>query len=548
MEIDRCLDVLCLLYGSRAKALLAEIRLLIDEYRLKDALPRVVFDQRDVFMIAYGDSIIPSEGRPIAALTDFISRRLSGVFNSLHILPFYPYSSDDGFSVTDYLKVRDDLGTWADVHEAARHVRVMADLVLNHISARSGWLSEYLAGGSGFGGLAIEYQQDFDYSRVIRPRTTPLFTEVHGRRLWTTFGPDQVDLDYSEPATLLRMLRVLGAYLNHGVGAVRLDAVGFLWKESGSTCMNLPGAHHVVSIIRAFMEDCAGGAVLVTETNVPHAENVSYFGKGSPEAHVVYNFALPPLILHAYFSHDASLLRDWAKKELFGEKDRAFLNFTASHDGIGLRPLEGIVAAPEIEGIISRVVSAGGAVSYRDMGGKKAPYEINATFVDAVTSVSGADRADMRPFLGSQALAMWLPGIPAVYINSLFGLRNWEKGVAETRRLRTINRYKMTLEEAESMADGDYTPLAGVYDEYKRLLDLRVSNPVFSPDAKADYPYMAEGVFAVLRSKGRDSALCLVNLTAEAVPLSALDTRGHGRAILGDGVTLEPFGAEILVP
>ena len=309
-----------------------------------------LWSERDALLITYGNSVMDGVHKPLDLLHDFLLRRLKGTINSVHILPFFPYTSDDGFAVSDFRSVNPQLGDWPDIQRIATEFQLMSDLVLNHVSSQSNWFTDYLQDKSPYDRFFFEASPDDDLSAVVRPRTTPLLREVETtsgpRHVWCTFSHDQVDLDFRNPEVLLEFLRIIRLHVDNGVGIIRLDAVAFLWKEVGSPSIHLPQTHAVIQLMRHLCDYASEKIILLTETNVPKSENLSYFG-GGREAHAIYNFPLPPLILHAMMSGNAQYLRAWQRAMPPAPMGCAYLNFTASHDGIGMRPAEGLLPEDE---------------------------------------------------------------------------------------------------------------------------------------------------------------------------------------------------------
>ncbi len=395
------------------------------------------FSERDVVLITYGDQIQEPGVAPLHSLHDVLSQQVGDVINTVHILPFYPYTSDDGFSVTDYLAVDPALGDWDDVQRLGADFRLMFDAVINHMSQAGEWFQAYLRDEAPFSGYFISVDPAADLSQVVRPRTSPLLTPFDAaggaRHVWTTFSADQVDLNYADTNLLLAIVDVLLTYVEMGARLIRLDAIAFLWKEIGSSCLHLAQTHHIIRFLRAVLDATAPDVLLVTETNVPHADNVSYFGDGHNEAQMVYNFTLPPLTLHAFQSGDARRLTAWAQTLETPSADTAFFNFMASHDGIGLRPVEGILSPNEVDALARRVEAHGGFVSYRtNADGSQSPYELNIVYYDALNDPNAgeAQETQVARFLCSQAILLSLVGAPGIYVHSLFGSRNWRRGRA----------------------------------------------------------------------------------------------------------------------
>ena len=313
---------------------------------VEESNPRDVNDssltQADSILITYGDLLRREGTPPLRVLHGFLKEHLKGTVSAVRILPFYPYSSDDGFSVIDYWQVNKELGSWDDISRIGQDFDLMVDAVVNHISSKSKWFQAYLNGDPEYLDFFIEADPDLDYSTVVRPRALPLLTEFEtrmGRRhLWTTFSADQIDLNFASPEVLKEWIKLFFFYIQQGARFIRLDAVGYLWKEIGTSCIHLDETHRVVQLLRAVAELANPAAKIVTETNVPHNDNISYFGNGSNEAHMVYQFPLPPLVLHTFIQEDCRALSQWAHSLEDPPGDATFFNFLASHDGVGLMP------------------------------------------------------------------------------------------------------------------------------------------------------------------------------------------------------------------
>ncbi|MGE4549843.1 MAG: alpha-amylase family glycosyl hydrolase, partial [Opitutales bacterium] len=406
------------LYGAAAEPLLERFYHMLGRYGvgLQTMPPGKRWSERDTVLITYADMVQGEEDRPLAALRKLCAERLKGAISTIHLLPFFPWSSDDGFSVVDFREVEASYGDWDDVRALGSEFDLMFDLVLNHCSVRSEWFKEYVSGVEPASNYFLEAEPETDLSAVARPRSSPLLTPVTTRsgerHLWTTFSADQADLNWRCPDLLFEFLDIIMLYLSMGCRILRLDAVAYLWKEIGTTCLHLPQTHEVIKLLRDFLEVVAPETILLTETNVPHEENVSYFGRGD-EAHLVYQFSLPPLILHGLLEGNSRHLTDWASRLAPPPKGCSYLNFTASHDGIGLRPLEGILSPEEVFQLATKVEGRGGHVSMRSGDdGAEIPYELNVTYFDAL-SEPGDDALTEARFRCSQAVALAMQGIPA---------------------------------------------------------------------------------------------------------------------------------------
>jgi sucrose phosphorylase len=477
---------------------------------------------------------------PLHTLARFARKHLKHAFSAVHVLPFCPYSSDDGFSVKDYRAVDPALGTWDDLLELGDDFDLMFDLVLNHASSESEWFHDYLRGIAPARDFFIEVEPDTDLSAVVRPRSLPLLTEVetpYGRRLvWTTFSADQVDLDFSNPDVLFEFIDILCMYASKGMRIVRLDAIAYLWKSLGTTCIHLPETHEIVKLLRDVLAMVAPHVLILTETNVPHQENISYFGE-CDEAHIVYQFSLPPLLLHALHTANADYLAAWAQSVSDPPSGCTYLNFTASHDGVGVRPLQGLVPPGEFNQLVETVRARGGHVSTkRNRDGSDSPYELNITYFDAL---GGSDRLQVERFICSQAIALGLKGIPALYFHSLTATPNYRAGVKRTGMPRTINRMKWRLTGLQAKLRETGSPTRRVFTELTRLLGIRSMQPAFHPDARQEVMRGDPRVFALARiSEAPAQAIyCVSNVTGDRVD-GLLHEVFPGQALPQDAVDL----------
>ncbi|VGO12730.1 Sucrose phosphorylase [Pontiella desulfatans] len=518
-----------------------------------------LWDETSSVLITYGDMVQQEGEAPLAVLKRFADQYLGGAIDTVHILPFCPYSSDDGFSVINYRVVDPDLGSWKDVQELGHGFRLMYDLVLNHCSRKSKWFADYVADIAPFRDFFIEADPENDLSGVTRPRALPLLTPVQTRHgdthVWTTFSDDQMDLNFANPDVLFEFLDILLFYISTGATIIRLDAIAYLWKQIGTSCIHLKQTHEVVKLMRDLLDMVAPDVVLLTETNVPHEENISYFGKGD-EAHMVYQFSLPPLLLHGLMNGDATYLTNWAASLNELPEKCTYFNFTASHDGIGVRPLQGIVPNEELMKLADRVKSLGGHVSTKaNPDGSESPYELNITYFDALGDhPESVTDAHMARFLCSQTVAMELRGVPAVYFHSLTGTRNNYAGVEETGRARTINRLKWNEGELENVLSDPHSHPARIMKEYVRRLQCRAQHKVFHPDAAQNIINLGSEWFAVEREWKEQRIICISNFTDQYRELKVDDRLYRlnraaacsdllsGRRYMGDGKVI-PFDA-----
>ena len=525
---DKIIQVLTDLYGIKnglsAYKRLKTIMLKFEKNRPYQ--PQTQLSQRDAILIVYGDSVLKSGKAPLKTLSEFLKEYIHDSINALHILPFYPYSSDDGFSVIDYLEVNSELGTWEDIERLGEHYHLMFDAVINHVSSQCEWFRKFRENDPIYKDYFITVDEGKDVAKVVRPRSSPLstrFETVAGEKfVWTTFSEDQIDLNYKNYNVLITVIEILLFYVKRGAKFIRLDAIAYLWKEFGTSCIHLKQTHKIIQLFRLILELIAPDIILITETNVPHIENISYFGDGTNEAHVVYNFTLAPLILHAIHSGSSKILSEWANSLELPSEQSTFFNFTASHDGIGITPLHGIVEGSEISSMCRRIERLGGRVSYKNKNGNTLePYELNINFLDALSEPDCPDESTdiiAKRFLMSQSIMLTFRGVPGIYFHSLLGSRNWEEGIDKTGHFRSINREK--LKECNLRADlADRESLRNkVFYPYIEMIKRRALERSFHPMGKQSSLFCHSSVFAIERISPdkKETVLCLHNLSKDS--------------------------------
>lgn len=523
----------------------------------------------EALLITYGNSLHHEAEPPLQTLHRFLDAHLKGRVGAVHVLPFFPYSSDDGFAVIDFYAVNPELGSWDDIKCLARDWTLMVDLVINHVSRESLWFVDYINNAAPGRNFFISVDPDTDLSAVVRPRNSPLLVPIHtyrGRRhLWATFSEDQIDLDFAEPRVLLAMLDVLAFYLQQGARMVRLDAIAYLWKEVGSSCIHHPRTHDVVRLLRWFVDAVCDPeqdpVLLVSETNVPHEENVSYFGTGD-EAHQVYQFSLAPLLLQGLLRGDASTLTRWGIALAPPPAGCSFLNFTASHDGIGLRPAEGWLASDEIQALVDLVHHYGGFVSMRTLAdGSEQPYELNIALFDALQGTfHGPDCWQVERFLCSQVVMLSLQGVPAIYLHSLLATGNDLDRVEQTGRTRSINRGQWAFDALEQQLADTTSARARVFHRYLELLDIRARLPALRSRARQRFLQLDPRLLALVRGTGAEELGVLANFSDQPVRVSGdvltrawrdggvLDHLSGLHLELAEGAELAPYQCAWLQP
>lgn len=507
---------------------------LVEQYRGQIPIPaEASLTERDSFLITYADQVRESGKPPLQTLKNFCESHLRRVVSGIHILPFFPCSSDDGFSIMDYRTVNPSLGTWNDVKQLSNSFRLMFDGVINHASAQGSWFQAFLRDEVPFRDYFLTVEGNPDLSQVVRPRALPLLTEFQTvsskRQVWTTFSADQVDLDYHNPDVLLEIFDILLIYAQHATQFIRLDAIAYLWKEIGTTCIHLPQTHAIIQLLRAVLDEVAPHVHLITETNVPHKDNISYFGDGYNEAQLVYNFALPPLVLHTFRTGDTSILSEWASGLDLPSDRTTFFNFLASHDGIGLNAARGILSPADIAALVDQSLAHDGLISCKqNSDGTQSPYEININYFDALSDPNSQEPLEKQidRFMAAQAILLSLRGVPGIYFHSLFGSRNWLDGVKANHYNRAINRQKLDRVTLEHELADKNTLRGRVFGRYQNLLSQRAASTAFHPYGGQEVLDVGRGVFGILRTSpdGTQQVLCLQNVTAITQPVSIPNT------------------------
>lgn len=480
------------------------------------------WDESDVILITYGDSVVRDDEHPLKTLRQFMDKYFGDTINSVHILPFFPYSSDDGFAVIDYSSVNESLGDWRDIEDIAKDRRLMSDLVINHCSSRSAWFQNFIRGEGTGSDYFFTASPDDDLSEVVRPRTSPLLRETETPRgteyVWCTFSHDQVDFDFRNPEVLIAFTKIIRQYLDSGVRIFRMDAVAFLWKIAGTKSINLMQTHEIIRLLRSLIEHAFPDAVIITETNIPNTQNLTYFGNAN-EAHAIYNFSLPPLLVNTLITGNCLYLKRWLMSMPPAQNGTTYFNFIASHDGIGLRPAEGLLSDEEISTLINTMKQFGGRISWRTSeNGEQKAYEMNIALYDALQGTTkGTDKWGLERFICAHAIMLGLEGIPGIYIHSMLGTHNDYEKLKNTHHNRSINRRRWHYGMLEMELGSAYNQHSKVLARMKALIDIRKQQPAFHPNAIQFTLHLGLQLFGFWRQSldRRQSIFCISNITDE---------------------------------
>ena len=501
-----------------------EITQIIKRFNKKNKKKNKLISEKTSIVICYGDSVFNNKHQyQIKGFQNFYQKKLKNYFNTVHFLPFYPSSSDSGFAVKDHYKIDSKIGKWSDISNFAKKNDVMADIVINHSSARGLWFRNFLREKKPGKDYFLTINSKFNASKVIRPRDHELLKKINifkkTEYLWRTFSPDQLDLNFKNPAVLLRFIKIMINLVNHGVTIFRLDAIAYLWKESGTKCVNLKQTHEIIKLFRLICSFLNVKTILVTETNLPEKENLSYFGK-KDEANWIYNFSLAPLLIHAFLFENSSYLTKWSKKLPSTKPGNNYLNFIASHDGIGMRPAEGILSKKTIKNLLNRLKKNGSKFSYRKIKNKsKKVYEANITVFNALKK-SDFDKDGkfyFERYISAHAIMISFEGVPAIYFNSLFGTSNDEAKYIITGNNRDINRYRWNENIILNHLKNSKSKQSIFYKNLTNLLSIKMRQKAFHPNASRTTLNMGSKIFCFKRTSidKKQSIICISNLSSK---------------------------------
>ena len=489
---------------EKAKEAAQNIDALVEKYKKRIVSTPYHLSEKDTILITYGDQVQRPGEAPLETLKIFLDTHLKDVINSVHILPFYPYSSDDGFSVINYSEVDPKMGSWKEIEAISKNYRLMVDGVINHISQYSHWFKAYLAEDEAYADFFIDVPPSWDVSQVVRPRETPLLSKFVSKSgkvhtIWTTFSRDQVDLNYANYKVLVAVLDALFYYVEKGATLIRLDAIAFIYKKLGTPCVHLPQTHELIQLIREVLHKVAPEVIIITETNVPHDENVSYFGSGEDEAQMVYNFALPPLLAHTMLQKETSAITSWAKTLTLPSDKVCFFNFSASHDGCGLRPVTGLLSDEDFDALVENTLANGGLVSFRDTPNGRRPYELNCSFMNILSHPEDEKSLKIKRMLLAQGVILSMPGVAGIYFHSLVGSSNYYEGVKLSGINRTINRQKFNYDSLAHLLNEEGSLERTIFTSLRRLIWVHSHEKAFNPFGKFEFLTLHKNVFVILQ-------------------------------------------------
>ena len=471
-------------------------------------------------LICYGDSLLNGKKeKTIKIFRKFYKKNLDKFFEIIHFLPFYPSSSDSGFAVKDHYQVDKKLGDWSDIYKQSKMTNIMADIVINHASSKGLWFKNFLANKSPGKDYFLTVSKKFDISKVIRPRENKLLKRISifkkNNLLWRTFSDDQIDLNFKSPKVLLRFIKIIINLANNGVTIFRLDAIAYLWKKSGSKCVNLKETHEIIRLFRIVCNSLKSKPIIITETNLPEKENLSYFGVKNDESHWIYNFSLPPLLIHSFLFEDSTYLNKWSKNLPMTKIGNNYLNFIASHDGIGMRPAEGYLNKDNLSKLFKRLKKNGGRLSYRKVqGSSKKVYEANITLFNAFqkTDYDKKGKYFLERYISAHAIMIAFEGIPAIYFNSIFGTSNDEYKYIISGNKRDLNRYKWNKNRLEKLLNDKTSKQSVLFQKIMNLIYIKKQNKAFHPNAKRENLNMGRKIFCFKRTS-LDKKQIIYNIT-----------------------------------
>ena len=500
-----------------------EIIQIIKNFNKKNPKKKITISEKTSLIICYGDAVYSNEKSSIKVFQSFFQKNLKKYFDTIHFLPFYPSSSDSGFAVKDHYKIEKRIGNWSDLKRISKYNNIMADIVINHSSARGLWFKNFLKRKKPGKDYFLTVNSKFNTSKVVRPRDHKLLKKIKifdkSDYLWRTFSPDQIDLNFKNPSVLLRFIKIMIHLINNGITIFRLDAIAYLWKENGTKCINLRQTHEIIKLLRIISNYLNVETVIITETNLPEKENLSYFGNND-EANWIYNFSLPPLLIHALLFENNSYLNKWSKNLPVTKLGNNYLNFIASHDGIGIRPTEGILNNKSLNNFLKRLKKNGSKFSYRKVHNKsKKVYEANITVFDALkkSDYDPKGKFFLERYVAAHAIMISFEGIPAIYFNSLFGKSNDEAKYIITGNNRDVNRYKWNYKNITRKLSDNKTKQSIFYSNITNLLSIRRKQKAFHPNGKRHNINLGSKLFSFKRVSvdKKQSIICITNLSSK---------------------------------
>ena len=500
-----------------------EIIQIIKNFNKKNPKKKIIISEKTSLIICYGDAVYSNEKSSIKVFQSFFQKNLKKYFDTIHFLPFYPSSSDSGCAVKDHDKLEKRIGNWSDLKRISKYNNIMADIVINHSSARGLWFKNFLKRKKPGRDYFLTVNSKFNTSKVVRPRDHKLLKKIKifdkSDYLWRTFSPDQIDLNFKNPSVLLRFIKIMIHLINNGITIFRLDAIAYLWKENGTKCINLRQTHEIIKLLRIISNYLNVETLIITETNLPEKENLSYFGN-SDEANWIYNFSLPPLLIHALLFENNSYLNKWSKNLPVTKLGNNYLNFIASHDGIGIRPTEGILNNKSLNNFLKRLKKNGSKFSYRKVHNKsKKVYEANITVFDALkkSDYDPKGKFFLERYVAAHAIMISFEGIPAIYFNSLFGKSNDEAKYIITGNNRDVNRYKWNYKNITRKLSDNKTKQSIFYSNITNLLSIRRKQKAFHPNGKRHNINLGSKLFSFKRVSvdKTQSIICITNLSSK---------------------------------
>ena len=505
------------------KLYIREIIYLINKYNKNKKKEDLKINESTSLLICYGNSVTDGNKKSLKVFNKFYKKHLKNNFDSVHFLPFYPSSSDSGFAVKDHYKIDPRLGSWRDVKKITKSCNVMADLVINHSSARGLWFSNFLKNKSPGKDYFFTVDKNFNSKKVIRPREHKLLKKIklsdETKYLWRTFSPDQIDLNFKNPKVLIRFIKIIFNLINNGVRIFRLDAIAYLWKENGNTCINHTNTHNIIKFIRLVCNLLKTECIIITETNLPEKENLSYFGNND-EANWIYNFSLAPILVYSLLFEDSNKITKWSKNFPIAKLNNNYLNFIASHDGIGMRPIEGILSTNTQKKFLIRLKKNGGEFSYRKVQGvKKKVYEANITLFNAF-KYSDFDKSGIFGFeryMAAHTIMISFDGIPAIYFNSMFGNSNDNSKYIISGNKRDLNRYRWNKDKIEDHLKDQNSKQNKYYKNMSNILAIRSKQKAFHPNAIRKTLKLGANFFGIKRvsTDNKQSIYCITNMTSK---------------------------------
>jgi sucrose phosphorylase len=394
---------------------------------------------KDPILLTYPDSV-----ENLYHLNFLLSgKNILNYFNSVHILPMFESNADGGFAASSYVKINANFGSWSDLQEISKKYSLIIDAIFNHTSDEHIWFKKFLETDPHYKKFYIEYNTKFDYSQIIRPRTSSLFTKIKNKKVLTTFSSKQIDLNIQDVNVFYELIDVLSFYINNNISGLRLDAIPYIIKKTHTSCANLDDTYKFTKLLIQSINYMNTKISVICEANFSDKENFNYLKKSN--ADYIYQFSFSHLLFYCLYYNDFSYFVSWFKKTKSVHKQSLF--YISNHDGYALSGIRRILNEKEFQDYISLLKNNKFKINYRQnqQTNIKEPYEVNTTFYSYLKQLD-VEFVYERYILLLHILCQ-MEGKILLYYLDLVGEENDIEAYKKTKENRSLHRKKYSLEE-----------------------------------------------------------------------------------------------------